>query len=79
MVRITLGFKTKMIGLLSRWAKERLVYTDLCHDDIQKDTEEPRHDHKNGKNKSRTDTKDATSHCLKKAACVQGALCLQVF
>lgn len=67
-----------MIGLLSRWAKERLVYTDLCHDDIQKDTEEPRHDHKNGKNKSRTDTKDATSHCLKKAACVQGALCLQV-
>lgn len=77
-VRNTLGYKTKMTSLLNRWTRVRLVHTDLCHDNIQKYNEEPRHGHINGKNKSRTDTKDVTSHYLKKAACVQRALCLRV-
>ena len=64
-VRNTLGFKTKMTGLLSRWTRGRLVHTDLCHDDIQKDTEEPRHGHKNGKNNPQTDMKDEGSLCTK--------------
>lgn len=48
-VRNTLRFETKMIGLMSKHTERRLLCIGFCHDDVQRDIEEARHDDKKGR------------------------------